>query len=103
MRNTHEVEKAVNGNLSPKEALALLACQAGADMESGTPVLRGDSLAKFAKLVAAAEREACAHIADSMNYGPCGEYDHGYGDAEAKADERAKDIASDIRARSSAY
>lgn len=44
------------------------------------------------------ERERCAKVADGYNYGPCGQYDYGYTDASAKADERASQIADDIRA-----
>lgn len=44
------------------------------------------------------ERERCAKVADGYNYGPCGQYDYSYTDADARADDRASQIANDIRA-----
>lgn len=43
--------------------------------------------------------EEAAKVAEAHVYGPAGEYDYSYGDAEAKADDRADHIADAIRAR----
>lgn len=42
--------------------------------------------------------EEAAKVADGYSYGPCGQYDYGYTDAQEEADERAGQIADNIRA-----
>ena len=70
------------------ERIEKLAVQAGLDLQ-----LQSLRVEKFAELIVS----ECLSIVDQNTYGPGGEYDYGYGDEKAAADDRASAIYDDIK------